>query len=978
MPRYVINGSQIEFPHEAYSCQLDYMEKAIVAVADGKNALLESPTGTGKTLSLLCSIIGWLQAEKKRKEEQRRAGGSYNPDMPRVFYCSRTHAQLKQVIKEFRRTAYGKVGGDNEVTMTVMGSRDQLCVHPKMEGVTGAASTALCTSLRSQQKCRWYQSLDSFVERGGVQSINNPDDDPLGAKHGRTYLQDIEDLAKAGTTHGFCPFYYTRRAIERVSVVFAPYNYVIDPNIRKQLSLDLSNAIIIIDEAHNIANNTTDASSFSLNTVQIAEAVSEIDRAKMQAMKDDSLDTKEVTAKLGDYETLRTLIMKLITLAEETAVRTKGAPDVERGGGVLKLLETNLALTRDTYKAFAKIVDDAMASISKDAIEQGSRADAPGLEKLTQFLQGAFTHSKDVLDESFFLVIHREQRNEKKFAKHSVAPPIQIGLWCMEAGIAINSMMRTHAPPEEQVQKAVDGRVFAEGPPVPRKPRSLLITSGTLRPIDFFSAELNLGFDIKLQCPHIIAPTQILTMAITKAVNGVTLNSSSANRTNPNYLKGLGLTLVKLAHAVPDGMLVFFQSFTFMRDVLTAWKQPQSFDAGHTIYDVLTRQKTLLEEPSNTSQSHAKLKEYCELIDRGHPAFLFGVFRAKMAEGTDFPDRYARGVALVGIPYANWGDLKVQLKMRHLDEKRASKGGAKKAGSVSGGNWYTLDALRAINQAVGRVIRHGRDFGAVFFLDERYDSKGLQVQLPTWVGANMKSVRDFHSAATASIVEGEIATFFHSNGRQYTPLPTRRKTEHPQLVAANNGFSDLSDGQGLPAFGAKEGAGPRHDTASSFASARRYQETRRAQDAQVLLAPPDGKRQRLSDDPPESAARVFLSTEFAKPRDDASGKSLAAGVGAVPVKPQFTLQEYKTAVQRVLTPEQYSLWKGLLREFAAQIDDAGAFMRNRFVPWLVDAFPAAHHDLLRSHVVTLPPSIRADFLAVLKTVVRQKKSRPTS
>ena len=59
MPTYDIAGVPVDFPYDAYDVQLAYMEKVVLALARGQNALLESPTGTGKTLSLLCSALGW-------------------------------------------------------------------------------------------------------------------------------------------------------------------------------------------------------------------------------------------------------------------------------------------------------------------------------------------------------------------------------------------------------------------------------------------------------------------------------------------------------------------------------------------------------------------------------------------------------------------------------------------------------------------------------------------------------------------------------------------------------------------------------------------------------------------------------------------------------------------------------------------------------------------------------------------------------
>ncbi len=56
MSDHNIRGLNVEFPFEPYECQLTYMEKVVEALQSCENALLESPTGTGKVCPLHSSI----------------------------------------------------------------------------------------------------------------------------------------------------------------------------------------------------------------------------------------------------------------------------------------------------------------------------------------------------------------------------------------------------------------------------------------------------------------------------------------------------------------------------------------------------------------------------------------------------------------------------------------------------------------------------------------------------------------------------------------------------------------------------------------------------------------------------------------------------------------------------------------------------------------------------------------------------------
>eukprot|EP00959_Pyramimonas_sp_CCMP1952_P382408 8012991-Pyramimonas_sp.AAC.1 len=92
---------EVEFPFEPYECQKMYMSRVIEALATGQNALLESPTGTGKTLCLLCASLGYRQhlVQRNRAADANEGGGRNvgGGRPPTIIYASRTHSQLAQV-----------------------------------------------------------------------------------------------------------------------------------------------------------------------------------------------------------------------------------------------------------------------------------------------------------------------------------------------------------------------------------------------------------------------------------------------------------------------------------------------------------------------------------------------------------------------------------------------------------------------------------------------------------------------------------------------------------------------------------------------------------------------------------------------------------------------------------------------------------------------------------------------------------------
>ena len=75
---------------------------------------------------------------------------------------------------------------------------------------------------------------------------------------------------------------------------------------------------------------------------------------------------------------------------------------------------------------------------------------------------------------------------------------------------------------------------------------------------------------------------------------------------------------------------------------------------------------------------------------------------------------------------------------------------------MGGNDWYNLEAFRALNQAIGRVIRHKNDFGAVILLDKRFAYEGNASKLPRWL--SKATVEPNFRKGMAN-----LARFFHQN-----------------------------------------------------------------------------------------------------------------------------------------------------------------------------------------------------------------------
>ncbi|CAN0556303.1 unnamed protein product, partial [Ectocarpus sp. 12 AP-2014] len=66
---------------------------------------------------------------------------------------------------------------------------------------------------------------------------------------------------------------------------------------------------------------------------------------------------------------------------------------------------------------------------------------------------------------------------------------------------------------------------------------------------------------------------------------------------------------------------------------------------------------------------------------------------------------------------------------------------------VTGNEWYQQQASRAVNQAIGRVIRHRLDYGCVVLCDSRFAEDRNRKSLSLWARPFVRECSGFGKVA---------------------------------------------------------------------------------------------------------------------------------------------------------------------------------------------------------------------------------------
>lgn len=636
---HFMNGEVfVDFPFEPYQLQRNYMSKVIEACDTRQFALLESPTGTGKTLSLICSVFSWKR--------------HYNQNI-QVIYASRTHSQLSNVIKELKKTVF-------RPTIAHIASRSHMCLIKDVKNGDLLNQSRKCRKLRMEKKCMYA-------------------DDEKISKNANKILEkklNMEDFLHECEECGICPYMCTQQILSKAELIISPYTYIVDPKVRNSLPSALFQGnIVIFDEAHNFPDQCCDYFSVSTPFPFFNDVLNYISKIGLSEVLD--IFRGNTTF---DLASLNQVIQSVKQIIEQIEIIKHDDPIISKYTGNTrgKILYSSKNASF-IYSIFERAKCDEMAMKSIIRLLSAIAETAVGLDVRPQDLISI--ENVLMLLKSMYPKEHKDAKSIDDSYGISISSDYNINLYCFS--------------PYPAFKQIVD-----------LQPHTIILTSGTIAPFAPFVESLGIRFPIQLENPHVADPSQLYVAIVSRGSGGTQFNFTYQNRSNTEMKSDLNQCITYLTQNTPAGMLSFFPSFAFMDDIIPSL---HNSEFG----------KKLLIEPRDQRMLQHSLMKFTQLAKSG--ACLFAVCRGKMSEGIDFSNEYARLVTVVGIPFPNLSDPKVEMHKSWLDKK----------GKGKGSRWYLEQAMRAVNQAIGRAIRHKDDYAAVLLFDHRYE--GFSNLISKWI-----------------------------------------------------------------------------------------------------------------------------------------------------------------------------------------------------------------------------------------------------
>nr|XP_030690591.1 ATP-dependent DNA helicase DDX11 isoform X8 [Globicephala melas] len=772
----------------------------------------------------------------------------------KIYYCSRTHSQLAQFVHEVQKSPFGK-----DTRLVSLGSRQNLCVN---EDVRKLGSVQLIND-RCVELQRSKHEKKSVVEeeKPGRRRRLEPRATCPFYNHKQLQLlrdevllevKDIEQLVALGKEARACPYYGSRFAIPAAQLVVLPYQILLHAAARQAAGIRLQGQVVVIDEAHNLIDTITGIHSVEVSGSQLCQAHSQL----LQYMERYG---KRLKAKNLMYiKQILYVLEKFVTVLGGNVKQSPNTQSLSQAGTELKTVSDFLFESQiDNINLFKVKRYCEKSMVSRKLFGFTERYGAVLAPSREQPKLSGFQHFLQSLQPGMTAAPAAPAEEGEDRAPRPASPLMHVEGFLAalttanQDGRVILSRQGSLSQSSLKFLLLNPAVHFAQ---VVKECRAVVLAGGTMQPVSDFREQLLAcaGVEaervVEFSCGHVIPADNILPLVICSGPSNQQLEFTYQKRELPQMMDEMGRILCNLCNVVPGGVVCFFPSYAYQRQVHAHW------DKSGLLARLAVRKK-IFQEPQRVNQVEQVLLEYSRCIQHCGQAggmvtgaLMFSVVGGKMSEGINFSDNLGRCVVMVGMPFPSIRSAELQEKMAYLDQTLVSTASASEVkgrghptavtppcpgtcvsrllqsdgtpppqplsfsmpspimpaavpmrptgpapepgyvtvtentrrrqesaltghllspsqprapGQVPPGKALVENlCMKAVNQSIGRAIRHQKDFASIVLLDQRYARPPILAKLPAWIrdrvqvkatfGPAFAALRKFHREKSGS------------------------------------------------------------------------------------------------------------------------------------------------------------------------------------------------------------------------------------
>ncbi|KAL0319246.1 UNVERIFIED_CONTAM: ATP-dependent DNA helicase DDX11 [Sesamum angustifolium] len=500
-------------------------------------------------------------------------------------------------------------------------------------------------------------------------------------------------------------YYGSRRMVHIADLVVLPYQSLLSKSSRESIGLNLKDSVIIIDEAHNLADTLISMYDAKITVSQLNQLQAHLDeyfrrfcsllgpgnrryiqtliiltRAFLQMLSDD-MNVVNPTDPSCDAEEIKNASCSTMTINE--FLFGLNIDNINLVKLLQYMTESNIIHKVSGYGDKVAISRKVMA-VGDDGVVSEEESAVSGFRALANILSSLTNNDTDGR-----IIVSRPKQTCSG----------------LEGGYLKYVMLNGE-------------KIFSE---VVDQAHAVILAGGTLQPIEETKERLFPSLQLDrlpfFSCGHIIPSENILPVVVKHGPSGRSFDFSyKSRRSSPCFplIEELGLLLSNLVTVVPEGVVVFFSSFYYESLVYDTWK------ASGILLRII-KKKRIFREPRKTMDVEAVLREYKETIDAlsmGDPmgcngAILFAVVGGKISEGINFSDGAGRCIVMVGLPYPSPSDIELIERVKHIEGLEKTTILSKNLNSSSNAECHNGD-LEAGFQILKGCKGRGKEYYEIF------------------------------------------------------------------------------------------------------------------------------------------------------------------------------------------------------------------------------------------------------------------------